>query len=75
MRSALFLDFDGVLNSGAYLLSRPKPWNSLPIQGNEHLMLDPVAVDRLNQILEATDACLRALFLRALSLPLPRARI
>lgn len=56
MSKLIFLDFDGVLNSHQYLYVTPKPWGDLEMEGNEHLMLDPVAVDRLNQIIEQTGA-------------------
>ena len=52
---ALFLDFDGVLNSHRYLYSNRRPAN-MEFKGNEHLMLDPEAVARVNRIIEATGA-------------------
>ena len=54
--SVIFLDLDGVLNSHRYLYVTPKPWDGMEYEGNEHLQLDPVAIDRLNQIIEATQA-------------------
>jgi hypothetical protein len=52
---ALFLDFDGVLNSHRYLYSNRRP-AGMEFKGNEHLMLDPAAVARVNRIIEATGA-------------------
>jgi len=51
----LFLDFDGVLNSHIYLYSDARP-KDMEFLGNEHLMLDPKAVLRLNRILATTGA-------------------
>jgi hypothetical protein len=49
--SIVFLDFDGVLNSNAYL-------TRLLARGSEHEAdtLDPIQVERLNKIVEATGA-------------------
>jgi hypothetical protein len=51
----VFLDFDGVLNSHVFLTEsvrdREGEWD-----GNEHKMLDPKAVSRVNAVLERTGA-------------------
>lgn len=51
----VFLDIDGVLNSHVYLSSDARP-RDVPYEGNEHYMLDPAAVLRLNRVIEATGA-------------------
>jgi hypothetical protein len=49
---ALFLDFDGVLNSEAWYHARPE---ELPYP-QKHF--DPDAVDQVNRVIEATGACI-----------------
>lgn len=51
MIKIVFLDIDGVLNSHNYFLSRPSPKDY-----DHSSMLDPVAMQRLNRLLKATDA-------------------
>jgi len=54
----VFLDFDGVLNSHDFLhrWQENAAREAVEFKGNEHLMLDPVAVGRVNQILAASGA-------------------
>lgn len=60
MTRILFLDMDGVLNSTAFFdLLRKEDDLGFPKEGSDDWwchMVDPVAVDRLNKILEATEA-------------------
>lgn len=51
----VLLDFDGVLNSHRYLYSPERP-TDMEFLGNEHYMLDPVAIGRVNTILKVTGA-------------------
>ena len=54
----VFLDFDGVLNSHDFLYrwQEKAAREAVEFTGNEHLMLDPVAVKRINGILATTGA-------------------
>ena len=54
----VFLDFDGVLNSHDFLYrwQEKSARDAVEFTGNEHLMLDPVAVGRVNEILATTGA-------------------
>jgi len=56
----VFLDIDGVLNSHDFLyraaVRNEQAQRRVERLGNEHLQLDPEAVDRVNQILSATGA-------------------
>lgn len=52
----LVLDIDGVLNSHLFLYPKvPHPPN-IEFEGNEHYMFDPLAVARVNHVIEATGA-------------------
>ena len=53
---ALFLDFDGVLNSHEFLYVAARNRDYEERAGNEHMELDPVAVARLNRVIAATGA-------------------
>ena len=55
MARLVFLDFDGVLNSHHWLY-RPDRDKEAEFLGNEHHMLDPTAVGRVNRILRETGA-------------------
>lgn len=56
MRKYLFLDFDGVMNSWDWR-SRQQQRDGVGFQAEKHLNeLDPLAVERVNQILERTGA-------------------
>lgn len=52
--SVVFLDVDGVLNSSPYLAGLTERHGTY--DGNEERMLDPAAVERVNQIVERTGA-------------------
>jgi len=49
----IFLDIDGVLNSEAYFIARGKNFSLLPKFSYD---LDPIAVERLNKIMDSTNA-------------------
>ena len=54
----IFLDIDGVLNSHDFLYrwQEKTARDRVEFKGNEHLMLDPVAVGRVNRILTVSGA-------------------
>ena len=52
----IFLDFDGVLNSNAFLRSLSRTALSTPAALCNEEMIDPVNVARLQRLIDATDA-------------------
>lgn len=54
VQKVIFLDFDGVMNTGRYIAERRR--NGLPVSDRYGYLFDPEAVENLRRIIDATGA-------------------